>query len=191
MRPTVGQILSGVALGTVAAAMLVVPERFLVAETGSVPGLALQAPEARTLVRAAPFPALQKPRRTPVQRVFVPTARPAAVAVSRPLPAGVAPPPPARRVVPKPPPPPVKAPPPAAPPPTVDVASVEVEETDDDDRRKKEKKRTWRGDDDEDEGEDDDDDDDGDRDKGGKQNKDDDKPKKEKKRKWRGDDDDD
>lgn len=189
MRPTVGQILSGVALGTVAAAMLVVPDRLLVAETGSVAGLALQAPEQRTVVRAAPIPAPQKPRRAPVQRVVVSIARPAAVDVSRPLPTRVSPSSPARRVTPEPPPPPVAAASTAAPLPAVDVASVEVDEARDD-RPKKQKKRKWRADDDEDEA--DDDDDDGGRDEGKKKdNHEDDKPKKEKKRKSRGEDDDD
>jgi hypothetical protein len=192
MRPTVGQILSGVALGTVAAAMLVVPDRLLVTETGSVAGLALQVPEQRTVVQAAPIPAPQKPRPAPVQRV-VSVARPAVVVVSRLLPIRVPPSPPARRVTPEPPPPPARAAPPAAPLPGVDVASVEVDEARDD-REKKQKKRTWRGDDDDaDDADDGDhDDDDGGRDEGKKKDKDDgDKPKKEKKRKWRGEDDDD
>jgi outer membrane biosynthesis protein TonB len=142
MRPTVGQILSGLALGTVAASMLVMPERFLGAEDVAVQRLVLQAPAERTVVRAAPIPPRRLHRPPRVNRPVKVVARPAPVTVTishrvptrpgteHPQP----PPPPAHEVVPEPPPPseapapppaaPPPAPPPAAPSPAAEIASV-------------------------------------------------------------------
>ena len=70
MRPTVGQILSGLALGAVAASMLVMPERFLGTDDATVPGLMLQAPAERSVVQAAPIRArrVQVQRSAPIKR---------------------------------------------------------------------------------------------------------------------------
>ena len=70
MRPTVGQILSGLALGAVAASMLVMPERFLGTDDATVRGLMLQAPAERSVVQAAPIRArrVQVHRSAPIKR---------------------------------------------------------------------------------------------------------------------------
>lgn len=120
MRPTVGQILSGLAVTGVASAMVAAPERVLVTpEERALPGLELTVADEQTVVRAEP---IRRGRVTRTERGVVVTrplrrSQPLAVPVSRPLRARPQPPS-ARRVVPKPPqPPPVVAPPPAAPPP--------------------------------------------------------------------------
>ena len=176
MRPTVGQILSGLALGAVAASMLVMPERFIGADDVAVTGLVLQAPDERIVVRAAPIPSRRvhraAPRAAPVKpRVIVIERRaPVAIAVSRRIPARPRaaapppPPPPARKVVtqrPKPPEP--AAPPPASPAVPVAIASVsddrnkargdKASEGEGDkakgEKRKEKKRKKWRDDDDE------------------------------------------
>jgi hypothetical protein len=128
MRPTVGQILSGLAVTSVATAMLAAPERVLVTpQERSVPSFELQLADKGTVVRAQPVrPArvVGKQRRA-VVRHAARQAQPIAIAISRPLPARPQQPPPRRRVPPRPKPtptppattPPPTAPPPAAPPP--------------------------------------------------------------------------
>ena len=122
MRPTVGQILSGLALGAVAASMLVMPERFLGADDATVPGLMLQAPAERSVVQAAPIRArrVQVHRSAPIKRSVAVVAHraPFTVSISRQIPVrprtAPAPPPARKVVVPKPP---VAADPLPAPPP--------------------------------------------------------------------------
>lgn len=157
MRPTVGQILSGLALGAVAASMLVMPERFIGAENVAVPGLVLQAPAERIVVRAAPIRPKRAHRPAPVKRALT-VFRPAPVTVTisrrvsvRPR-ATPPPPPPARKVVAQRPKPPeaIAPPPPATP--ELDVASVsERKIKDKGDRRKEKRRNRWRDDDDENE----------------------------------------
>jgi hypothetical protein len=77
MRPTVGHIISGIALGTVATAMIVAPERTLVADESAVPGLELQVADARRIVRVAPLPStVGAPQRRAPRRVVAPLHRP-------------------------------------------------------------------------------------------------------------------
>ena len=128
MRPTVGQILSGLALGAVAASMLVMPERFLGTDDATVPGLMLQAPAERSVVQAAPIRAqrVQVHRSVPIKRSVAVVAyrAPFTVSISRQTPVRprAAPaPPPARKVVA--PNPPVAANPLPAPPPAAEPAS--------------------------------------------------------------------
>ena len=170
MRPTIGQILSGLALGAVAASMLVMPERFLGTEDAAVPGLALQqAPAEHLVVRAAPIRPRRAHRSIPVKRPVIVVARhaPFTVAISRRIsvrpPAEPPPPVPARKDVteplgvtsPPPPPPPPPAPPPpesAAPsppsPPPATVAGVsKKKDKAKDDKPRKEKKHKKRRDD--------------------------------------------
>ena len=84
MRPTVGQILSGLALGAVAASMLVMPERFLGADDATVRGLMLQAPAERSVVQAAPIRArrVQVHRSAPIKRSVAVVAQRAPFTVS-------------------------------------------------------------------------------------------------------------
>jgi hypothetical protein len=159
MRPTVGQILSGLALGAVAASMLVMPERFIGADDAAVTGLVLQAPDERIVVRATPIPPRRVHRAAPVKRpvIMVERRAPVVVAISRRIPVRprAAPPPPpppqVRKVVtqrPKPPEP--VAPRPASP--AMQVASEGVTDQKDDakgEKRKERKRKKWRDDDDE------------------------------------------
>lgn len=162
MRPTVGQILSGLALGAVAASMLAMPERFIGAENAAVTGLMLQAPSERIVVRAAPIPPRRVRRAAPVKRQVIAVERRASVAVAisrrisvRPRAAAPPPPrPPVRKVVAKrPKPPEAAAPPPEAaaplPPasPALQVASVSDKK--DGEKRKEKKPKKWHDDDDE------------------------------------------
>lgn len=155
MRPTVGQILSGLALGSVAASMLVMPERFLVTEEVAVQGLVLRAPADRTVVRAAPIRPQRVHRPASVKRPVTPPAA-ITIAVSRRVPAPPPPPPPpqpAGEEVTQPPPPP---PEPAAPPvasPAIEAASVrqKKDKAKDHKPRKDKKPKKWRDDEDEDE----------------------------------------
>lgn len=104
MRPTIGQILSGLALGAVAASMLVMPERFIGAEDGAVRGLMLRAPSERIVVRAAPIRPRRVHRPALVKRTVIVVERraPVAITISRRLPArpraAPPPPPPVRKV---------------------------------------------------------------------------------------------
>lgn len=156
MRPTVGQILSGLALGSVAASMLVMPERFLVTEEVAVQGLVLRAPADRTVVRAAPIRPQRVHRPASVKRPVTPPAA-ITIAVSRRVPAPPPPPPPpqpAGEEVTQPPPPP--PPEPAAPPvasPAIEAASVrqKKDKAKDHKPRKDKKPKKWRDDEDEDE----------------------------------------
>ena len=123
MRPTVGQILSGLAVTSVATAMLAAPERVLVTpQERSLPAVELQHADQGTVVRAQPIRPAQAVRKQdrPATRAPVRRAQTLGVAVSRPQPAPL-PPPAMRRVAPKPPPdappPPPPPPPPAEPPP--------------------------------------------------------------------------
>jgi hypothetical protein len=161
MRPTVGQILSGLALGAVAASMLVMPERFIGAEDAAVTGLVLQATDERIVVQAVPIPPRRAHRAAPVKRrvIVIERRAPVAITISRRIPAraGVTPPPPptARMVVaqhPTPPPPsPKPAPPPPVEPPTVDVASESYKKDKAKGEKRKEKKqKKWRHEEDED-----------------------------------------
>lgn len=181
MRPTVGQILSGLALGAVAASMLVMPERFIGGEDGAVTGLVLRAPAERIVVRAAPIPPRRVHRAAPAKRrvIVVERRAPVAITISRRIPVRPrAVPPPARKVVtrrPKPPEP--AAPRPASPAMQVASASVSGEKDkakgekrkEKGEKRKEKKRKKWRDDDERDEdrrhgGEDrHDDDDDGDK----------------------------
>lgn len=155
MRPTVGQILSGLALGSVATSMVVMPERFLVTEEVAVQGLVLRAPADRTVVRAAPIRPQRVHRPASVKRPVTPPAA-ITIAVSRRVPAPPPPPPPpqpAGEEVTQPPPPP---PEPAAPPvasPAIEAASVrqKKDKAKDHKPRKDKKPKKWRDDEDEDE----------------------------------------
>jgi outer membrane biosynthesis protein TonB len=149
MRPTVGQILSGLAVTGVASAMLAAPEHVLVThDEESLPPLTLQVADERTVVRGAPLrPARSAPeQRVPVRRIAmqVPSAKP----VSRSQPVRPQPPPPpsttpAPTPQPKPqPPPPPKTEPPLTPPPAVTVDDRQPAQRD------RPKKRKWRGGDD-------------------------------------------
>ncbi len=123
MRPAVGNILSGLALAAVTGSMLV-PERFLGPEDAAVPGLALEVPAERMVVRAATFrrqrvqhaaPVTRRPLVVVARRAPVPLV-PVAVAISGRVPVGppVAPPPPVQ----------VPVGPPVAPPPPPPVQTV-------------------------------------------------------------------
>jgi hypothetical protein len=172
MRPTVGQILSGLALGAVAASMLVMPERFLGTENAAVPGLVLQAPAEHLVVRAAPIRPQRAPRSIPAKRRVIVVARhaPFTVAISRRIPvrpsAEPPPPVPARKdvteppVVARPPPPPPPPPPPESavpsppsPPPAIVAGVSQKKDKAKDDKPRKEKKhKKWRDDEDDDRG---------------------------------------
>jgi hypothetical protein len=136
MRPAVGQILSGLALGTVAASMVVMPERFLVTQEVAVQELVLQAPAKRTVVQAAPIRPQRVHRPASAKRpVTVAPVAAIAIAVSprvpvlrdtAPPPPPPPPPPPRDEVTQPPPPPPQEQPPPpeaAAPPPVASPAT--------------------------------------------------------------------
>ncbi|MBA2568278.1 MAG: hypothetical protein H0V11_02920 [Actinobacteria bacterium] len=141
MRPAVGNILSGLALAAVTGSMLV-PERFLGPEDAAVPGLALEVPAERMVVRAATFrpqrvqhaaPVTRRPLVVVARRAPVPLV-PVAVAISGRVPVGppVAPPPPVQVPVgppvapPPPPPPPVQTVVPNPPPPLETAAPLPV-----------------------------------------------------------------
>lgn len=123
MRPTVGQILSGLAVTSVATAMLAAPEHVLVTpQERSVPSFELRLADAGTVVRAQPVRPAQVvgQQRRAVVRHPARQAQPIAIAVSLALPVRPQQPPPRQDAPPRPKPtpqPPATAPPPTAPPP--------------------------------------------------------------------------
>ena len=152
MRPTVGQILSGLAVTGVASAMLAAPEHVLVThDEQSSPPLTLktadQVPMPASPCRStAPLrPARSAPEQRAVRRVAVrapsvePLARAQPVHRPQPPPAGTRTPAPQPQPKPEPPPPPRADPPPVVAPP------VTVDDPDPPRERAKKKKRKWRG----------------------------------------------